>query len=154
MPLTVTLTPEMEAQLAAEAARAGVAPERLAAGVAAELTAHEHREEQDVADDPDGPRPDHASEAEEGAGKAEQVADDLAPRDGVPADDELGVQNRMEHLGIPSLEVGTGRGVARHEQWVRKPRGISRRPIGPGVVAWTSSTFTRQLAREAPFLDA
>ena len=35
MPLTVTLTPEMEAQLAAEAARAGVAPERLAAGVIA-----------------------------------------------------------------------------------------------------------------------
>ena len=35
MPLTVTLTPDMEARLVAEAARAGVAPERLAAGVLA-----------------------------------------------------------------------------------------------------------------------
>ena len=35
MTLTVTLTPDMEAQLVAEAARAGVAPERLAAGVLA-----------------------------------------------------------------------------------------------------------------------
>ena len=35
MPLTVPLTPDLEAQLAAEAARAGVAPERLAAGVLA-----------------------------------------------------------------------------------------------------------------------
>ena len=35
MPLTITLTPEMEARLVAEASRAGVAPERLAAGVLA-----------------------------------------------------------------------------------------------------------------------
>lgn len=35
MPLTIPLTPDLEAQLAAEAARTGVAPERLAAGVLA-----------------------------------------------------------------------------------------------------------------------
>lgn len=35
MPLTVPLTPDLEARLAAEAARAGAAPERLAAEVLA-----------------------------------------------------------------------------------------------------------------------
>ena len=35
MPLTVPLTPDLEARLAAEAARVGVAPERLVAGVLA-----------------------------------------------------------------------------------------------------------------------
>jgi hypothetical protein len=37
MPLTIPLPPDLEARLAAEAARVGVAPERLAAGV---LDAH------------------------------------------------------------------------------------------------------------------
>jgi hypothetical protein len=44
MPLTIPLTPDLEAQLIAEAARTGVAPERLAAGLLARHLRSDRRE--------------------------------------------------------------------------------------------------------------